>query len=165
MLTLPKPLQREPQSYVFVPFTVPMSEMDRPAKEGFPILFAYLQKHGLQSAGAPFYNYRRIDMNATLDVEAGIPVTGAAPADGRVELGTLPGGTFLGLKWHGHYDDLMPVTAIMIGFAKETGQAFDMHTEGSSDHFACRLEIYETEPDWVRDPSDWLTRLEFKLRD
>jgi effector-binding domain-containing protein len=165
MLTLPMPMRREPQSYIYIPFTLPMSEMGRPAKEGFPLLFAYLREHGLESAGAAFYNYRRIDMARTLDVEAGIPVTGKAEEAGRVRVGTLPGGNFLSLDWHGHYDQLMPVTSLMIGYARETGQAFDMHTDASGDHFGCRLEIYETDPDELPNPEDWLTRLAFKLRD
>jgi hypothetical protein len=165
MLTLPTQRRREPQPYVYISFTLPMSEMGKPAQEGFPALFDYLDRHGLTATGAAFYNYRRIDMARTLDVEAGIPVAGPAPEDGNVHFGTLPGGTFLGLEWHGHYDDLMTVTGVMIGFAQHTQQQFDMHTDPDGDHFACRLEIYETDPDELPNPADWLTRLEFKLRD
>lgn len=165
MLTLPKTERREPQNYIYVPFTLPMREMDRPAKEGFPLLFAHLRDHGIEATGAAFYNYRRIDMAGTLDVEAGIPVKGPAVAAGRVQVGTLPGGTFLCLDWHGHYDALMSVTSVMVGYARETQQDFDMRTDAAGDHFACRLEIYETDPDALPNPEDWLTRLAFKLKD
>lgn len=165
MLTLPKPLLREAQDYIYVPFTVRMTEMQRPAMEGFPLLFDYLGRLGVTPVGPAFYNYRRIDMADTLDVEAGIAVPEAVPAEGPIKTGTLPGGSFLGLTWHGHPDQLEPVTAVMIGYARQTDQAFDMHTDARGDHFACRLELYETDPDEEPDMDKWVTRLEFKLRD
>lgn len=165
MLTLPKPLQRAAQSYIYVPFTVRMTEMQRPANEGFPLLFDYLARLGVAQVGPAFYNYRRIDMADTLDVEAGVAVSQAVPEEGRIKTGTLPGGTFLGLAWHGHPDQLMSVTSVMIGFARQTDQQFDMHTDARGDHFACRLELYESDPEEEPDMDKWVTRLEFKLKD
>ncbi len=70
MLTLPKNIERPAQDYVFVNFTVTMQQMQRPAQEGFPQVFEYIEKHGLTPVGDAFYNYRRINMEETLDVEA-----------------------------------------------------------------------------------------------
>jgi hypothetical protein len=94
MLTLPKTEKRKNQPYVYVPFTVTMRQMQKPAREGFPLLFAHLGKHGLKPVGAPFYNYRRIDMADTLDVEAGIAVEALGPEEGKVRNGTLPPAIF-----------------------------------------------------------------------
>ena len=47
MLTLPENKSRPAQTYIYVPFTVTMRQMQRPADEGFPVLFAYIEKHGL----------------------------------------------------------------------------------------------------------------------
>lgn len=165
MMTLPKIIDRPAIPYAYVPFTVRMDQMKTPADEGFPALFAYLDKHGLEAAGAPFYNYRRIDMADTLDVEAGIPLTGAGPEMGRVRTGTLPGGRFMSLSWTGHYDALEQVTGMLIGWSRLTQQPLDMVEKPDGDHFACRLEIYETDPSTVPDPDDWLTTLTFKLQD
>ncbi|ODT68621.1 MAG: hypothetical protein ABS75_19885 [Pelagibacterium sp. SCN 63-23] len=163
MMTLPKTETRAAQPYIYVPFEVTMQQMQRPAAEGFPALFAHLDKHGLKPAGAPFYNYRRINMEDTLDVEAGIAVDRQGPAEGAVKTGELPGGRFLGLTWHGHPDALITVTGMLIGWARLTGQAFDMAEKADGDHFACRLELYESNPDEVPDMEHWVTSLAFKL--
>jgi effector-binding domain-containing protein len=165
MMTLPENVERPARPYIYVPFTVRMDEMQKPANEGFPQLFDYLRRHGLQPAGAPFYNYRRINMEDTLDVEAGIPVEAPAAGEGEVRSGTLPGGRFMTVTWHGHPDALITVTGVLIGWSRLTNQPFDQQTQGADDYFACRLELYETEPEIEPDMNKWETRLEFKLRD
>lgn len=165
MMTLPQITVRTEQTYVYVPFTVTMQQMQRPANEGFPQVFAYVEKHGLNPVGAAFYNYRRINMAETLDVEAGIAVDSAGPEEGVVKVGTLPGGNFMGVTWHGHPDKLETVTGVLIGWSRLTQQPFDQRTEGKDDYFACRLEFYESDPAQVPDMDEWVTSLAFKLRD
>lgn len=165
MLTLPETEARPAQPYIYVPFTVTMQQMQKPASEGFPQLFAHLAKHGLKPAGAAFYNYRRINMEETLDVEAGIPVETPGPEEGQVKNGTLPAGNFIGLSWTGHPDKLITVTGMLIGWANLTQQKFDMEAKPDGDHFACRLEIYESDPAEVPNMEDWVTTLAFKLKD
>ncbi|WP_375597319.1 GyrI-like domain-containing protein [Devosia sp. Naph2] len=165
MMTLPQITVRTEQTYVYVPFTVTMQQMQRPANEGFPQVFAYVEKHGLKRIGAAFYNYRRINMAETLDVEAGIAVDSAGPEEGVVKVGTLPGGNFMGVTWHGHPDKLETVTGVLIGWSRLTQQPFDQRTEGKDDYFACRLELYESDPAQVPNMDEWVTTLAFKLRD
>ena len=164
MLTLPKNEHRAAQPYIYVPFTVTMQQMAVPATEGFPKLFEHIAKYGLKLVGEAFYNYRRIDMEKTLDVEAGIAVEALGPETADVKNGTLPAGEFMGVTWHGHPDDLMTVTGMLIGWSRLTGQEFDMVEKPDGDHFACRLEIYESDPDEVPDMNEWVTTLAFKLR-
>lgn len=165
MLTLPEIVDRPARPYVYVTFDVPMNDMQRPANEGFPQLFDYIGRHGLTPVGPAFYNYRRIDMANTLEVEAGVLVESAGPGEGAVKAGTLPAGRFVTLTWHGHPDKLMPVTALLVGWSKEMNQPFDVEEKADGDHFACRLELYESDPVEVPDMDDWETILEFKLRD
>jgi len=165
MMTLPENVELPERPYIYVPFTVRMDQMQQPADQGFPQLFDYLARHGLKPAGAPFYNYRRINMEDTLDVEAGIAVEAPAAEEGSVKAGTLPGGRFMTVTWHGHPDQLITVTGVLIGWSRLTNQPLDQRTEGADDYFACRLELYETEPDVEPDMKKWETRLEFKLKD
>lgn len=165
MMTLPEITERPAQDYVYVPFTVTMQQVQRPANEGFPQIFDYIERHGLTPIGAAFYNYRRINMAETLDVEAGIAVERAGPEEGAVKIGRLPAGRFLGVTWHGHPDALVTVTGVLIGWSKLTQQPFDQHTEGNDEFFACRLELYESDPAEVPDMDEWVTTLAFKLRD
>lgn len=165
MLTLPRTEARAAQAYIYVPFTVTMRQMQQPANEGFPLLFDHLEKHGLKPVGAAFYNYRRINMEDTLDVEAGIPVEAPGPEEGRVRNGTLPAGNFVGLSWHGHPDQLITATGVLLGWASISSQPLDMEAKPDGDHFACRLEIYESDPMDEPDMNKWVTTLAFKLKD
>ena len=69
------------------------------------------------------------------------------------------------MTWHGHPDKLEPVTGLLIGWVRLTNQPLDMEERPDGEHFACRLEIYESDPAEVPDMDKWETRLEFKLKD
>lgn len=165
MLTLPETITRPQQAYAYKTFKVRMDEMQKPAMEGFPAVFCVLAQQGISPVGAPFYNYRRIDMATTLEVEAGVPVAATGQDSDDVRFGTLPGGRFVTLRWHGHPDKLEPVTGMLIGWLRQSDQPLDMETRTDGDHFACRLEIYETDPDEQPDLDEWWTELAFKLKD
>jgi len=165
MLTLPETITRPPQPYAYITFTVRMNEMQKPASEGFPAIFALLAEQGIEPVGAPFYNYRRINMTDTLDVNAGVPVARSGSDSGDIRFGILPGGRFVSLSWHGHPDKLEPVTGMLIGWLRLTQQALDMEERADGDHFVCRLEIYETNPGDEPDMDKWVTELAFKLKD
>ncbi len=165
MMTEPEIFQRPAQNYIYVTFTVPMTDMQRPANEGFPQIFAHVGTHGLTPIGPAFYNFRRINMAETLDVEAGVAVDAPAPEEGNVKAGTLPGGRFVRTVWHGHPDELKSVTGKLIDWVAESGEKFDMETRGPDDFFACRLELYESDPTEVPNMDEWVTVLEFKLAD
>ncbi|WEK06103.1 MAG: GyrI-like domain-containing protein [Candidatus Devosia phytovorans] len=165
MLTLPETVERPERAYAYITFVVRMNQMQKPADEGFPALFAHLAQNGIEPDGAPFYNYRRIDMAGTLDVEAGVPVSRAGSDSGNIRFGTLPAGRYLTVTWHGHPDKLYDVTSLLIGWTKERNQPLDVVEKPDGDHFACRLEIYESDPGDEPDMDSWVTVLEFKLAD
>lgn len=165
MLTLPENVTRAAQDYAYVSFTVRMDEMQKPAQQGFPAVFGLLAEQNIEPVGAAFYNYRRINMADTLEVEAGVPVARMGVASDRVKFGTLPAGRFVTLRWHGHPDKLEPVTGMLIGWLRLTEQPLDMDEKPDGDHFACRLEIYETDPEEEPDMDKWVTELAFKLKD
>lgn len=60
-------------------------------------------RQGLALTGAPYGRYR-FDADGTLQIEAGFPVSGVVTAEGRVEPGTLPGGTVARTMHVGPYD-------------------------------------------------------------
>lgn len=165
MLTIPQIEARPARPYAFIAYSVPMSAVAKPADEGFPALFAWLGQHGIAPVGAPFFNYRRIDMAGTLDIEAGVVVSRVGEASGPVQFGTLPAGKFATTTHTGPYDQLYDATAMLIGWARERGIAWDMSEAPDGDHFACRLEIYETDPSAEPDPAQWITRLAIKTAD
>ncbi len=165
MLTDPVFETRTAQAYAYITFTVPMSQMNKPADEGFPELFDWLNQHGITPIAAPFFNYRRIDMAETLDVEAGVPVDRTDDGDGRIRFGQLPAGRYITATHTGHFDGLLDATSRLLGWARDNGVQWDMSKQADGDHFACRLEIYQTDPRQEPDPSKWVTRLVFKVKD
>ena len=165
MLTLPEVFDRPEQTYAYMTFKVSMDEMQKPAQQGFPAIFQALAQQGITPTGAAFYNYRRINMAETLDVEAGVPVSNPGQQFDGVQFGTLPAGRFVGLTWHGHPDMLETVTGLLIGWTRLTQTSLDVNELPDGDHFACRLEIYETDPEEEPDMEKWVTHLAFKLKD
>ena len=164
MLTLPQIIERPVQAYAFARFTVRMNELHKPAEQGFPVVLKALAEQGIRTIGAPFYNYRRINMAETLDVEAGIAVERPGSGTEHVQFATLPAGRFVSLRWHGHPANLEAVTAMLIGWLRETKRALDVDERADGDHFACRLELYETDPVEQPDMAQWVTQLAFKLK-
>ncbi|WP_298330455.1 GyrI-like domain-containing protein [Asticcacaulis sp.] len=79
--------------------------------------------------------------------------------------GILPAGRYVSLAYTGHYDDLLTVNAMLVGWAKETGIIFDAVETSEGDVFAARLEVYHNNPTDEPDPSKWHTTLLFKLED
>jgi hypothetical protein len=59
----------------------------------------------------------------------------------------------------------MEVNALMIGWAREKGIAWDATDEPDGDHFAARMEIYHNSPDEEPDPEKWETTLRIKVKD
>ena len=165
MLSTPRFEDHPAQAYAYIDYTVSMAELKKAADEGFPALFAGLAQIGIAPTAAPFFNYRRIDMARTLDIEVGVPVDRAGPGNGTLKFGTLPAGKYVALTHTGHYDGLYDATAMLIGWARENGIAWDRVEKSDGDHFACRLEIYESDPVEQPDMDTWVTRLEFKLAD
>ena len=146
-----------------------------------PELIGFLAERQLPVAGAPFFRYRRIDMERTLDVEVGVPTVpavaavspgaaGDAAADsdggtGDIRPDSLPAGRYAYVLHHGSPDELESVTGELLVWAADQGLRWDMTTDGQDEHWACRLEVYLTDPREQPDSREWDTELYFKLAD
>jgi effector-binding domain-containing protein len=129
-----------------------------------PELFSWLERKGIEPAGPLFFKYDRIAM-PELDIVFGIPTVRRLEGDGRVVSGTLPAGRYAEVTYFGHYKNLMQVTGALIDWAREQGIAWDSIDTPEGERFACRLEIYPTNPAEEPDPEKWETILRFKIRD
>jgi effector-binding domain-containing protein len=164
MLTLPRIIEREAQPYVAVRRAVRMPFSDA-IDATMPKLWQWIGDHRVDPAGPPFFKYNVIDMANELEMEFGVPTSTVLTADDEVVVGTLPAGRYASLTYHGRYDDLIEVNAVLIGWCNLHRYAFDMEPTPRGDKFACRLEIYPNDPREVANPADWETVLAFKLRD
>jgi hypothetical protein len=56
-------------------------------------------------------------------------------------------------------------TEALLDWAAEQGLTWDMTPGADGDRWACRLEIYLTDPRQEPDMSKWVTQLAFRLAD
>src|SRR5262249_60326857 len=116
-------------------------------------------------ADAPFFKFNVIDMARELVVEAGVPVATDLPGDDEVISGVLPAGRFVTLTHTGRPDELMLVTAYLLGWADGKGLTFARHDSPAGDGWACRLEEYLTDPAQEPDKNKRQTQLLLQLTD
>lgn len=163
MLTLPRIAERPAQPYIAIreQVRIPFGAIiDRV----IPELMKRANELGIEDPGPVFFKYNIIRM-PELEVEFGMPTKQPLAGGDRLISGVLPAGRYASLTYWGHYDNLMEVTALLIGWAKQKGLEWDAETLADGDHFACRLETYINSPAEEPDPAKWETVLEFKLRD
>ena len=113
----------------------------------------HMQEVGATFAGPPFVVCPYPDNEGVVELETGWPVDGQFPGAGRVEFTTLPACTVLSYWHRGHYQEL--------GRSYRALEAF-LDREGLTTNGPPR-EIYETSPEEVPDPADWLTEIQFPI--
>lgn len=163
MLTLPKIAERAAQPYVAVREQVSMP-FDGIIPGAMGALFDEVKAKAIQGAGPVFFKYNIVRM-PELEIEFGVPVAVPVAASGRLVAGVLPAGRYAEVTWWGHYDNLMDVNAVLIGWAKERGLQWDAREMPDGDHFAARMEIYPNGPDDEPDSDKWETTVAIKIRD
>lgn len=161
MLTLPKIIDRKSQRYVAVrlPVVIPFGEDLDPA---FDELFAAFSNARVEPNGMEFIKFNLIDM-PRLEIEVGMTTDAALPLSSRMNEGELPAGRFVSLTYTGPYDNLLDVTAMLVGWAKEKALKWDSHDTPKGEQFACRLEVHDNNPSIEADPHKLRTTLLFKL--
>lgn len=134
-----------------------------------PGLVGGLISHGITPMGAPFFRY--LDLRGeSMTVQVGVPVpAGAELAAGTVpfetESGTLPAGRYACSTHLGPFEGLREATQQLLRWADQQGLRFDMDTVDGVQRWACRLEIYLTDPRIETDPNRFQTELAFRLAD
>jgi effector-binding domain-containing protein len=161
---LPAVVDRAAQPYVGVREHITMTTFAVIA-DRFGEIFGWLAEHGIEPAGAPFFRYRTIDMERSLEIEAGVPVAEPVAPSLPVFADTLPAGRYVDLHVVGHPDELMAETARLLAWAEDGGLRFDHRESPAGDAWTSRLELYHTDPATEPDMAKWHTELLFKLAD
>jgi predicted transcriptional regulator YdeE len=164
MTTAPRIDHRDALPYVGARETITMSTFGKLA-DRMPEIFEWLDDHGVQAVGAPFFRYRVIDMDRELVVEAGVPVADTMEVPGGLVAGELPAGRYAVLSHTGHPDGLVDVTAGLLRWADEQGLTWDVSPSPEGDVWGCRLEVLKTNPTIEPDLHKWETDLVLRLTD
>ncbi|ALG15097.1 AraC family transcriptional regulator [Kibdelosporangium phytohabitans] len=158
----PEIIQRPEQPYAAVRGTVTMQTFSEIA-DRLPELIGSLLARGVHLAGAPFFRYTLIDMQAHLEVEAGIPTLGVIEGEGDVFGAVLPAGRYVSLTHVGHPDELVDVTGRLLTWADGEGLSWDKTDTDQGEQWGCRLEVLKTDPRVEPDMTQWETDLVFRL--
>lgn len=158
----PSALERGPQPYLGAREVVTMTTIGRVA-DRIPELLAWLDRHGVVPAGPPFLRYLTIDMERELEVEAGVPLLGPVHVGGDLFVRTLPAGRYVTMTHVGNPHGLVGATAELLRWADGKGLRWDVHDTPAGQAWACRLEVYRTDPRVEPDTDRWETDLVFKL--
>ncbi len=163
-MTEPRIVDRAAQPYVFISRRMPMSRLGE-LVEVHGQVFGWLAERDVSPAGAPFWKYNVIDMARELEIEVGVPTSAVPTGEGEVRGGILPSGRYATVGHTGHPDELMEVTKRFLGWAGTEQLRFDRADSAEGDRWACRLEIYETDPAEQPDLAKWQHTLAFRLAD
>jgi effector-binding domain-containing protein len=163
MLSLPRIVERRATPYVAL-----RKDVILPFDDEIPAILAqlsaYLQQRGLASAGPVFFKHNVVDM-PHLQMEFGVPLAHPVDAEGEFTSGVLPAGRHAEITYTGHYDDLIIVNGVLIGWARHAGLQFDSRLQPDGEWFAHRSEILHNSPLEEPNPRKLRTTVTIKLRD
>lgn len=100
---------------------VPVTRIGEVVGKAFGDIMAAIEAQGGTPQGMPYVAYRNLNM-ADLDLEIGFPVSKPLAAQGRVEPGELPGGTWASTMHIGPYADVGPAWNELQGYIRAMGK-------------------------------------------
>jgi effector-binding domain-containing protein len=156
--------ERDAQSYAGMRRTITMSTFPE-ISDRIPELFTWLDGKGVAAAGPPFLRLTVIDMDRTIEAEAGVPVATDVFSEDPVFGGVLPAGRYVDYTHVGHPDGLIDATAAVLAWAEAAGLTFDRRATPDGDAWGCRLIVLLTNPAEEPDPERWQTQLLLRLAD
>lgn len=138
------------------PFRGMLAERDRMLAE----LFAWLDGHGVENTSA-FFQLHVIDMDGPMDIEVGAIVPRAAKGDDLVKPGTLPAGDYATLTYRDHS---LRANRALLDWARDKAIPLDQERVPAGDRFACRYELYLTDPRTEPRKTRWTVQLNILTR-
>ncbi|MEO3793931.1 GyrI-like domain-containing protein [Nonomuraea sp. B10E15] len=160
---MPQIVEFSERPYVGVRGTITMTTFGLVADRIGEII-GWLAQRGHAPAGAPFLRYDAINMpQDRLVVQAGVPVAGPVEGEGDIFAATLPAGRYAVTSHHGHPDQLFGVIEALLKWGEEQGLAWDLAEKDGTEHWGCRLELFQTDPRVEPDMHNWDTDLQFRI--
>ena len=110
-----------------------MDKMVEAMETGYPKLMEYVAQQGKEMTGAPYCCYTNCTEDySQFDIELGIPVSEAVPAEGEIFMSQTYGGKAIAITHKGAYKDIDAAYGILMDYAKEnslelTGDYYDYY--------------------------------------
>ena len=164
MLTLPVIGRRKKQPYLAIRSMLTMRQIKKQGPLFLSEVKAFMDRRGLEAAGPAFYRTNCIGTDGQLEMEFGYFTLKTCAGAGPVRSGTMPSGRYGSVSWHGAHDRLADVTAMLTGWARETGVAWDVTDTPRGAIFAGRFEIYHDNPSGEQGSDKRFTEVAIKVR-
>jgi effector-binding domain-containing protein len=156
----PKIDYRQEKSYTGIRILTPFSGMFAVVDALLKELRVWVKRHGIADEGPFFLRYHVIDMNGPMDIEVGFVVSAPLEGDDRVKPGVLPAGNYGSLIYTRRG---MSANKALIGWANNTGIAWDRWDDPAGDAFGCRYEAYLTDYRLEPRKSQWDVDLAIRI--
>jgi len=137
---------RKEQHYISIKNKLKREEIPSALPPLIPELFQWLKERKIQSAGAPFFNYLKMN-GEQLVVEVGIPTNSPVNGDSRVQPGSFPAGKYAIAKYTGPYNKLFEVNVAIEKWKDENNIKFKEP----------KVEFYPADPAVESNPERWET--------
>ena len=142
---------------VVTPFRGMFAVRDALMKE----LYSWLDQRGTDF-GHTFFRLHVIDMEGAMDIEVGVVTNRPVDGDDRVSAGVLPAGRYASLTYVDHG---LRANRALLEWVREQGLSLDRADSEAGDRFACRYELYLTDPRSERMKTRWRIELAMRLAD
>jgi hypothetical protein len=164
MLTLPVKSRRKKQPYLAIRSRLIKRQIPRQAQLFLPEIRKFMEENGITDFGPSFLRYNVIGPNGDMDIEFGHFTDKLHSGSGPIRAGILPGGSFVSVTWKGHYNKLTDVNAMLMGWGKMKGVAWDCAATEAGLFFGCRIDIFHTSMRNEPNPEKWLTEIAVMLK-
>lgn len=153
MLSEAKIEERTAQPYVAIRRTVKMGGIGRVLPPLLDEVSAWMKAERIRPAGAPFFRYWQIDLDANrFVVDVGWPVTEAVAGEDQIISDTLPAGQYAVILNIGPFDNLFDAYNALFDWAEENHVSWQIDADKT---WGARIEHYHTGPDDEPDPQRW----------
>lgn len=155
---------RPAQPYVAVRDRLSRERLAEIVPQQFAAMHEWLGTRELAPAGPPFVRYLVVgNLDGTVEVEVGVPLSALPSTGDGVTTGTLPAGRYAVSIHRGPYDDLVSTTRNLLEWGDADNAAWAMDEAGQVTAWSGRVEHYVTGPAESATPDDWRTEVAILL--
>ena len=151
-----RPIQPTLGIRVTTPFRGMLAVRDQLLQE----LFGWLETHQLADVGDSFLRLHVIDMDGPMDLEVGVITASRLDGDDRMRPGEFPAGPYAAMTYRNH---ARRANQTLLDWVHSHDLELDRHDEPEGDAFACRYEVYRTDPRSNPRKTQWTVELNIRL--
>lgn len=133
--------------------TVKFEDISAAMPKAFAEAFSHLWKVGATPLGPPFALYHSWE-GGEVDMECGAIIASPVDVEGRLSIGSIPGGRMATAMHVGPYDKLVETYTTVMEWMKANGY----------EPADWMWEQYLTDPQAENDPSKWMTKVYWPLK-